>query len=188
MNHKATRALSLLFHAGKTIENRQNWRYGCKLRGPIWIHASSGIVLKDFDAAVDTIVDASDRSKGPDRESFLPKGQIDLHHYFTGTPRPDHVVQKYRPGPDLARGAIVGKVDILGVVSAGTGVVTTDEENRALTQQELAWWFRGFALLIGNPVPLRTPVPCHGRLGFWRVGEDVLRACEEQLVPWPEVP
>lgn len=51
----------------------------------------------------------------------------------------------------LAKGAIVGEVDIVGCV------IDSDSE-----------WFEGpYGFVLANPVAYETPIPCRGILGFF---------------------
>lgn len=81
-----------IFHGGKDIENR-GWRYpnpGLEFRGPVCIHASSGMTREEFDSAMEFIDEATGGPPaGPGR---LPQAR------------------------ELVRGAIVGVVDVVDVV------------------------------------------------------------------------
>lgn len=183
-----TRALTLLqpwawaiFNAGKTIENR-DWT-ACKQRGPIWIHTSKNVGARYFDESVDSIIQAAGWRPGND--DILNRAdsdeQIVLHTTYTGRPRPGHVKQRYKPGPKLPRGAIVGRVDIVGTVDQDGVVSCQDGTTRSLTADEKKWWFGGFGLVLANPVALKEPVSCTGMLGFWRVGAEDLERCRGAL-------
>jgi ASCH domain len=71
-----------------------------------------------------------------------------------------------RPGgDDLVRGAIIGVVDIVGVVD--------DHPSK---------WFRGpLGWVLRNPRPLPRSIPCAGRLGLWELPPHVRRAVDQQL-------
>jgi hypothetical protein len=71
-----------------------------------------------------------------------------------------------RPGDnDLVRGAIIGVVDIVGVVEAHPSK-----------------WFSGpLGWMLRNPRPLPRPIPCPGRLGLWELPPDVSYAVDQQL-------
>ena len=70
------------------------------------------------------------------------------------------------PGPseDWIKGAIVGFVDLVEVVP----------------KHRSKWYQPGkFAFVLANPRPLRAPVQCKGRLGFWEVPPHALRRCRQ---------
>jgi hypothetical protein len=73
-----------------------------------------------------------------------------------------------KPGrEDLIHGAIIGVVDIAGVVRKGRSK-----------------WFSGpFGWVLRNPRPLRKPIRCTGRLGLWRLPPRVRHAIDQQLAP-----
>lgn len=84
-----------------------------------------------------------------------------------------------------AHGAVVGRIYGRGeaelvVSSEQPGAVCLADGERPLTPTEARWWFGGFALVLANPRPLVTPVPCKGALGLWRVPDDVARQVEAQ--------
>ena len=162
-----------ILHAGKRIENR-DWR-GCSYRGPVLIHAAKTMVLRDFDEAVESILDAS--SLNDDEIAQLA---------FTRNAE----TVRWRPAPGLHIGGIVGRATIVDVydqrnaaghrmkadVCAGCGF-------RRPTVQELMagaplpfecqepdpWAARGcIGLVLADvePLPFR---PCPGALGFFDV-------------------
>jgi hypothetical protein len=73
-----------------------------------------------------------------------------------------------RPQADeLVHGAIIGVVDVVGVVAG-----------------HRSKWFRGpLGWKLHNPRPLTKPIPCTGKLGLWRVPSSVRRAIDQQLGP-----
>jgi hypothetical protein len=78
-----------IIHAGKDIENRM-WRHpnpGLRFRGPVCIHASSGLGREEFEDAIDSV----ELAAGPGVR-FLPHAH------------------------ELVRGAIIGVVDVVDVV------------------------------------------------------------------------
>ncbi|MBI4604468.1 MAG: ASCH domain-containing protein [Planctomycetes bacterium] len=81
-----------------------------------------------------------------------------LEYLPRGVPRP-------RAG-DLVRGALVGLVDIVDVV----------ERSRS------KWFFGPYGFVLRNPRPLWKPIPCKGKLGFWKVPPRIVRAIEAQGV------
>jgi hypothetical protein len=65
----------------------------------------------------------------------------------------------------LPRGAIIGMVDIVGVV-----------------RESSSEWFAGpFGFVLENPRALPEPIPCKGALRFWDVPLDIERWIERQL-------
>jgi len=71
-----------------------------------------------------------------------------------------------RPGDnDLVRGAIIGVVDIAGVVEAHPS----------------KWFSAPLGWMLRNPRPLPKPIPCTGRLGLWQLPSSVRRAIDRQL-------
>jgi hypothetical protein len=60
---------------------------------------------------------------------------------------------------DLARGAIVGLVDVVACVEG----------------HESPWFTGPFGFVLANSRTLREPIPCKGALSFWRVPDDVAR-------------
>ena len=65
------------------------------------------------------------------------------------------------PEEEWVRGAILGFVDLVDCV-----------------ERHHSKWFEGpCGYVLTNPRPLRTPIPCKGALGFWRVPARVLRRC-----------
>lgn len=78
-----------IIHAGKDIENR-SWRQpnpGLRFRGPVCIHASTGMGRDEFEDAIDSV----EFMAGPSVR-FLPQAR------------------------ELVRGAIIGVVDVVDIV------------------------------------------------------------------------
>jgi hypothetical protein len=71
-----------------------------------------------------------------------------------------------KPRPDeLIHGAIIGVVDVVGVVNG-----------------HRSKWFSGpLGWVLRNPRPLRQPIPCTGRLGLCRLPPSIRRAVDQQL-------
>jgi hypothetical protein len=66
---------------------------------------------------------------------------------------------------ELVHGAIVGVVDVVGVV-----------------RRHRSKWFRGpLGWKLQNPRALRRPIRCKGRLGLWIVSLKLQRAIQRQL-------
>jgi hypothetical protein len=76
----------------------------------------------------------------------------------------------------LHRGAIIGVVDLVGVHHAGTGL-TCDPWNLCSP-----WAQAGHRhLVLANPRPLATPIPCTGRRGLWNLPDETATALAAAL-------
>lgn len=65
----------------------------------------------------------------------------------------------------LIRGAIIGVVDVVDCV----------DEHKSK-------WFNGpIGFVLKNPRPLKNPIPCKGKLGFWKVSPKIEREIRRQL-------
>lgn len=65
----------------------------------------------------------------------------------------------------LVRGAIVGVVDVVDCVD-----------------KHKSKWFNGpIGFVLKNPRPLKKPIPCKGKLGFWNVPPRIEKEIKEQL-------
>ena len=73
-----------------------------------------------------------------------------------------------RPRPEeLVHGAIIGVVDVVGVVTG-----------------HRSKWFRGpLGWMLTNPRPLPKPIPCIGKLGLWQIPSSIRRAIDQELGP-----
>jgi hypothetical protein len=178
------RALSLtppwplaILHLGKRIENRQRWP-SCPYRGPIWLHSAKGFGTKDdFEETVRQLETIGNRTNQVDRvRSFFRDGLL---------ARKDGRIV---PGAKMARGAIVGRAWVTGVAgeidnhqNAYVDVVGPPAMRRPMTSEERIWWQGGFALLLDKVQVLLDPVPCVGALSIFRIPDDVLARCLEQL-------
>ena len=159
---------------GKTIENRVKWRTS-NFRGPLLLHAAQGMTKQEWEAAKAFCVD---------RGLWDPIKPPFPHHMLT-----------------LARGAIIGVCDVIGVVEPrmrheknqlglynwvpdGTACVSigarAGEGCRSLTPAEAKWWMGGFALVLANVRPL-TPTPCKGALGFFKVPPQVIEKLKGEI-------
>ncbi len=113
---------------GKDIENRQ---WSTKFRGSIALHASKGCTRDEFEDFIATVHQIS-------YEHPFPKGLV--------VPGLKH----------LARGGIVGVVDIIDCVTASPS----------------PWFFGDYGFVLANPRPVPF-IPVSGKLGFfkWRAAE-----------------
>lgn len=66
---------------------------------------------------------------------------------------------------ELEAGAIIGVVDLLKVVEEHTS----------------PWFWGPYGFVLGNPRPLKKPIPIKGALGFWNVPDDISRQIRRQL-------
>lgn len=179
------RALSLtppwplaILHLGKRIENRQRWP-GSPYRGPIWLQSAKGFGKKDdFEETVRQIDAIAKRT-----------GQVDKMRGFFQDGFLERKDGRIVPGPKMARGAIVGRAWVTGIVEglsdqSGTtyvDVVGPPARRRDMTPEERVWWMGGFALLLDRVQVLVDPVPCVGALNIFRIPDDVLERCLAQL-------
>lgn len=144
-----------ILHLGKRVENR-DWA-GCAYRGPVLLHASKTLKLREFDDAIMSIrsilATVHGRSAG-----LTPQPPTDLAVWNTarGIPR-------WRPAPTLAFGGIVGKARILGVISAGKPDCPSARS---------PWYDGGFALVLADVEPLAF-YPWKGALGLFDVPDDI---------------
>jgi hypothetical protein len=186
-------ALSLLqpwpwaiFEAGKRLENRSQKGGGlpmvCRHRGPLWLHASKREPKWYWEESCRDMLEAGLVS--------LPGFDAD------GLPE--------LPGRGgVARGAIVGRCVVVGHVSAQR-VPKTASNGRARIEmnihasvgdvaggwqwhrerQQRLWWGEGYALILTKVHKLRTPVPCKGSQGLWRVQPETAAQLEgAELIP-----
>ena len=138
-----------IIHAGKNIENR-DWRQpnpGLKFTGPVCIHASSGMTRDEF---YDAILDIDEITR-----RTLPRLPM---------------------ARDLVRGAIIGTVEVVGVV-----------RGRAVDHPHGPWFFGPVGLVLRNARPC-DPIPCKGSLGFfrWERGGELAPPAKWMLPPVPK--
>lgn len=184
-----------ILEAGKRLENR-SLKNGNKPpmmnhRGPLWLHASKNEPRQFWEESL---------------EDMLNAGLIR---------RPVRVDEQ--PGlPDMparaavARGAIVGRCNVIGHVEArripatarngrprvemfkyfgirGEGVKPShvrEVSSPEWLRRQTLWWGRGYALILADVHKLRTPVPCKGSQGLWRVQPDTAAQLEgAELIP-----
>jgi hypothetical protein len=147
-----------IVHGGKNVENRtQLWRY----RGPLAIHA--GTRLSDRGMQDQRIGDALKR-----------RGHIVIPATF-GQPDMSHLL-----GAPIHMGALIGVVDLDGGHPAGRDCCqpwgeTEYREHDGRLRRDV------FHLLLDNPRPLVTPIPCMGHLGLWRLPPRLLDELEVAL-------
>ena len=124
-----------ILNCGKDIENR-NWP--TKFRGPVLLHASKGCTRNEFEDAIWVI------------------GGI-----VATDPRYDAIVPPELP--EVSRGGIVGRVEIVDCVAGG----------------ESPWFSGNFGFVLRNAKPLPF-TPCKGALGFFRCPDDAWKS----LMDW----
>jgi hypothetical protein len=123
----------------KALSVRQPWAWAI-------IHAGKDIENRSWNTHRRGTI-AVHASGNLDREAKLPEG--------SKKPKPE----------ELVRGAIVGLVDIVDVV----------------TEHPSEWFSGPYGFVLKNPRSLPRPIPCKGSLGFWKVPPDVLEEMEFQL-------
>src|SRR5438552_6363470 len=94
------------------------------------------------------------------------RGQIAIHASAKIATDVQLPKRSRKPYPhELICGAIIGVVDILGVV----------DDSRSK-------WFEGpYGFVLANPRPLSKPIFCKGRLSLWDLPPDVSREVEKRL-------
>ncbi len=149
-----------IIHGGKDVENRSRNIAG-GYRGPVAIHAG---------------LQVADETDTPERWIAKAVGELARNGQSRTAPMmatdpdtPDHQVHE-RYG---WRGAIIGVVDLVGVHeerpywSSRTCYCPSD-------WAEIDCWH----LMLRNPRPLATPIPCRGRLGLWTVPDEIAAQIE----------
>ncbi len=148
-------------HAGKRVENR-DWRHAPSYRGPLLIHAAKGCTIAEFDDTAESILCA---------RGILAKPELPELH-------------------DLPRGAIVARVRLVAVARNGIGghrwsCPCSDGGACTLCGEPLPttrrcpkpdpWAVPGcLGLILADVVPLATPVPFKGALGFFEVPDELV--------------
>lgn len=121
-----------ILHAGKDIENRS---WPTRLRGRVCVHAAKGMTRDEWEDGLQTV------------------HQISRTHPFpTGLTMPAF--------EDLARGQIVGTVEIVGCV----------------TDSASPWFFGPYGFVLQKPIVLGEPIPLRGALGFFKWRDNICAA------------
>ena len=123
-----------ILHGGKDIENR---KWSTDFRGTVLIHAAKTVPHRDTEEDIEFGI----RVMAQTGISCL--GAPPLADFL----RPE------------TRGAIVGKVDIVGCT----------------TYSASPWFFGRFGFMLANPVTFAQPIPFVGMLGFFDVPDDLVR-------------
>lgn len=135
-----------IVHLGKRVENR-DWA-GCAYRGPVLIHASKTLVVRDFDADVVAVIHATDAD---------PPATLAIWSSRRGLAR-------WRPAQTLPLGGIVGRSRILGTIRDGRPDCPSARS---------PWYAGGFALVLDNVEPLPF-IPWRGSHGFFDVPDEIV--------------
>ena len=145
-----------IIHGGKDVENRSRNIAG-GYRGPVAIHA--GKVQAEYGYP------ALRRILGLDTEDLWAVAESCA----------------------ASLGHIIGVVDLVGVHESrmsGCGTQQGTAELGELIPLCSAWampW--DHHLVLANPRPLATPIPCRGRLGLWTVPDDIAAQIEVAASP-----
>lgn len=131
-----------IIYGGKPVENRLAWK-GSSFRGQLLLHAAKGMKISDYNFVVRFVEER-------------------------------YIAWKPRPIEQLVRGAIVCVVNVVDVIMPG-GLVHGGEgypPSRAGTERhrlaDNPYYMGGFALVLEDVRPLRTPIPYKGAQGlFW---------------------
>jgi hypothetical protein len=135
----------------KALSIRQPWAWAI-------LHAGKDIENRDWRTTFRGTI-AVHAAKGMTLDEYA--GFIDFFGQFSGADFPD---------PDqLARGCVVGLVDIVDCVS----YYTSD-------------WFQGdYGFVLANPRTLVKPIYCKGALGLWDVPAEIERQIKDEFVSTP---
>lgn len=77
---------------------------------------------------------------------------------------------------DLPQGAVVGVMTIVDCVRIEEDEWGQVQNAEALRPQDVTWAWGPWGLVLEDVVALATPVPCMGRLGFWKAPDAVVEA------------
>lgn len=162
-----------ILHLGKRVENR-DWA-GCAYRGPILLHASKSLVLRDFDEEIESILDIVKPEPGPARSKMLD-GLAVLTPRSTPKSHPARGCTEvlWRPAPTLPLGGIVGRARIVDVVTASTIDAARGSLPRSTYDATRSPWYGGgFAVVLADVEPLPF-IPWKGSLGFFDVPAELI--------------
>lgn len=163
--------VAILRH-GKRVENR-DWR-GCSYRGPILLHASKGIgTLADFDETVEGILDivSPPPGMGPGQYHAVAHEMAEVRIGGRGW---HHAEGWWAPAPHLARGAIVGRCNVVDVIDPGSVYPSRCYPSNPNESAKSPWYMGGFALILADVEAIDAPIPFKGALGFFEVPEGLL--------------
>jgi hypothetical protein len=150
----------LIAKCGKLVENR-GWP--ARFRGLLAIHAGLG-----WDAAAER--DTTALAAWRDWSASLP------HPNITGP------LRKSAIHVDL--GAVVAVAELSGCHDSEECMLPAWSEVPGVRSGCSDWAARGqFHWTLRQVRPLPVPVPCKGKLGLWRLPEDVEKAVRAQLAP-----
>lgn len=157
-----------VLHLGKRVENR-DWA-GCSYRGPILIHASKTLVLRDFDECMDSIINIVNAKPGNERLEMLKP----LAYMSVPLRSKHHGEVTWRPAPTLPIGGIVGRARIVDVVHPG-GRIEGPISEGPLRSGPDSWYTGGFALVLAEVKELPF-IPWRGSLGLFDIPDSVTAA------------
>lgn len=148
-----------ILHLGKRVENR-DWA-GCSYRGPILLHASKTLSLRDFHEDVTSILSIVKPEMGEPHRALLEPLAVHVHK-TSGT--------WLRPSPTLPLGGIVGRARIVDIIRPGmqAGAPSTWQQS----PNDSPWYAGCFALVLADveTLPFR---PCRGSLGLFDVPDEM---------------
>lgn len=112
------------------------------------------------------------------------RGTIAIHAgvsmlWFKHGDYPSRTDKKPKPSdyPEMSFGAIIGTVELVTVLHIDQilGVDLPDEYEWLIDYPHMTG---PYCYVLDNPVRFKTPIPCKGMLGFWRVPEDIVAQME----------
>lgn len=151
-----------IFEAGKRLENRSQKGGGlplvCRHRGPLWLVARAA-VPRGCIVGRCVVVGHVSAQRVP-KTASNGAARIEMWKHFEG-PHITHARAK-----ELHRWWLGRRGSL------------------AWERQQRLWWGKGYALIFADVHKLRTPIPCKGSQGLWRVQDDVAQQLEgAELIP-----
>lgn len=146
-----TRAISLtqpwawvILNLGKRIENRD---WVTHFRGRLLLHAAKGMTVADWYAAHDFVA-----AFDAEAAARIPKPK----------------------DPALVRGALVGRAELVDVVSPGWKFASRRRPRDNWTEQQKRWYMGAYGFVLAHVRPTNV-VPCKGALGLWVPGSELIQ-------------
>lgn len=151
-----------IVHGGKPVENR-TWEM--KYRGPLWLHAGARSRWDATAAGGSTILRAAWRE------------------WAATLPPPNAAGPLRRDSLFVPFGAVVALTEVTGCHYAYSPECKRIHRGNALGRFMCSEWAASGQFHIELTVlqGLRTPVPCRGALGLWRLPDDVAAQVRAQL-------